>query len=143
MKGGTEKIAWGVGLAAGAVTVIGLVAYFTSKPAAAAAKTPQSAPLTGGHMEFVPGAIRDYKLQVGGTITVDLPPGRSYDYSGGLVSSADAPIRAVEVTRGAMNASTGYSYFALRAAIATGYKSAVVITADDATQMTFNIEVAP
>lgn len=125
MKSDTKKIAWGVGLAAGAVTVIGLVAYFTSRKAAAAQQQ---------MVEFAPGASDSFTLSVGSMLIVALPPSHAYHTDN--FAGVDT-IVGLEV--GSPDASTGYGYVTLKA-LAPGKVTVVVDTKGETDPMTLYIQ---
>lgn len=124
-------------LVVGGVLAVGIAAaliFWPKKAAAGAAPNPttSAAPLTGGRLEFEPGA-RDYKLQVGGTITVSLPPGREYhvdDFPGESHSGGT-------VLQGTLNPDSTISF----KAIGPGKATALIDTRGETQPMALTIEV--
>jgi hypothetical protein len=129
MKSDTKKIAWAVGLTAGAATVIGLAAYFTSKKAAAAVAQQQM-------VEFAPGVSNSFTLAVGSTLVVALPPIHAYH-----TDSFTGVDTIVGLNVGSADASTGYSYLTLKA-LQPGKVTVIVDTKGETDPMTIYIQVA-
>jgi hypothetical protein len=116
---------WWAGLA-GVATLVGAIALWPKKKLAAQSTS----------VDFEAGGSRPVTMRVGDQLTVNLPPGHTYNMAPFVGAET-----VVGVRRTPANASTGYSSFTMTA-VAPGNAQAVIDTGGDTQPMTLQFGVA-